>query len=348
MNPYIILIMAFSLLLGSSIVISSNHWMLAWLGLEINTLAIIPLMIKNHHPRAIEAATKYFLVQATASTIMLFSCTMNAWEVSGWSISPYINTAAMDFLTIALTMKLGIAPFHFWLPDVLQGLTLPTGLILSTWQKLPPIILLIEISPATNLNLLLTMGLLSSIVGGWGGLNQTQLRKLLAYSSIANLGWIIAVLKLSPSLALFSFAIYALITSTFFMALIILNVKTTPEFMLAWSKSPSLTAFTLLLLLSLAGLPPFTGFLPKLLIALELVKQNLNLYAIALLISSLISLFFYLRLTYILAITLAPHPFYSMVSWLHPHKRHVSIIFSVMMTLSLFLAPLYPFLSVFP
>nr|AAP72115.1 NADH dehydrogenase subunit II [Craugastor bransfordii] len=347
MNPYVILLISFSLLLGSTITISSNHWLLAWLGLEINTLAIIPLMIKTHHPRAIEAATKYFLIQATASAIMLFSCAMNAWTTGEWTITPYTKTMPINLLTIALAMKLGIAPFHFWLPDIMQGITLPTGLILSTWQKLPPIMLLLEISPSTNLTLLLTMGLLSSIIGGWGGLNQTQIRKLLAYSSIAHLGWMIAVSKLSPNLALFNFTIYALMTSTFFMALVLLNVSTTSDLLTAWSKSPPITAFTLLLLLSLGGLPPLTGFLPKLMIAQKLVSENLTLYATMLLLSSLLSLFFYLRLAYILIITMAPHPFYSVAYWLYPHKPHASMIFSIMMTLSLFLTPLYPLISTF-
>nr|AAP72113.1 NADH dehydrogenase subunit II [Craugastor polyptychus] len=347
MNPYVILLNTFSLLLGSTITISSNHWLLAWLGLEINTLAIIPLMIKTHHPRAVEAAAKYFLVQATASAIMLFSCTMSVWTTGEWTITPYTETMPINLLAIALAMKLGIAPFHFWLPDVMQGITLPTALILSTWQKFPPVMLLLQISSSTNLNLLLTMGLLSSIIGGWGGLNQNQIRKLLAYSSIAHLGWMIAVSKLSPSLALFNFIIYALMTSTFFMALILLNVNTTSDFLMAWSKSPSITAFTLLLLLSLGGLPPLTGFLPKLLIAHKLVSENLMLYATVLLLSSLLSLFFYLRLAYILIITMAPHPFYSAAYWLYPHKPHASMIFSVMMTLSLFLTPFYPLISSF-
>nr|AAP72107.1 NADH dehydrogenase subunit II [Craugastor underwoodi] len=347
MNPLIILLIALSLLTGSTITISSNHWLLAWLGLEINTLAIIPLMIKTHLPRAVEAAMKYFLIQATASAIILFSCTMNAWTTGEWTITPYAETMPTNLLTIALAMKLGIAPFHFWLPDVMQGLTLSTGLILSTWQKFPPIMLLLQNASSTNLTLLLTMGLLSSIIGGWGGSNQTQLRKLLAYSSIAHLGWVIAVSKLSPNLALFNFIIYALMTSTFFMALILLDVITTSDLLIAWSKSPSLTAFTLLLLLSLAGLPPLTGFLPKLMIVQKLVNEGLTLYAALLLLSSLISLFFYLRLTYILVITMAPHPFYSAACWMYPYKPRISLTFSIMMTLSLFLTPLYPLISPF-
>lgn len=84
-------------------------------------------------------------------------------------------------------MKVGLAPTHFWLPEVLQGLDLTTGLILSTWQKVAPFALLLQI-PHHNPTLLVILGLLSTLIGGWGGLNQTQLRKILAYSSIAHLG----------------------------------------------------------------------------------------------------------------------------------------------------------------
>nr|AAP72117.1 NADH dehydrogenase subunit II [Craugastor persimilis] len=346
MNLYTIMLMILSLLLGSTITISSDHWILAWLGLEINTLAIIPLMASTYHPRAVEATTKYFLVQASASALLIFSCTMNAWVTGEWTISPHTETIPINLLATALMMKIGIAPFHFWLPDVMQGISLHAGLILSTWQKLPPIVLLLEISPSTNLSLLLTMGLLSSIVGGWGGLNQTQIRKLLAYSSITHLGWMIAVSKLSPNLTLFSFVIYTLITSTLFLAMIILNVKTIQDFSIAWSKSPPIMLFTLLLLLSLGGLPPLTGFIPKLLIAQKLVNEDLTIYATVLFFSSLLSLFIYLRLSYILTITMAPHPFFSTAYWLNPHKPHISMIFSIMMTLSLFLTPIYPLVSV--
>nr|AAP72111.1 NADH dehydrogenase subunit II [Craugastor lauraster] len=342
MNLYTTLLIALSLLLGSSITISSNHWILAWLGLEINTLAIIPLMITTNHPRAIEATTKYFLVQSMASALLIFSCTMNAWMTGEWTISPHAETTPINLLTIALMMKIGIAPFHFWLPDVMQGIPLHAGLVLSTWQKLPPIMLLLEVSSSTNLELLLSAGILSSIMGGWGGINQTQVRKLLAYSSITHLGWMIAVSKLSPSLTLFSFMIYTLITSSFFVALITLNVKTTPDFSTAWSKSPSITLFTLLLLLSLGGLPPLTGFLPKLLITQKLVSENLSVYAVTLFLSSLLSLFFYLRLSYILAVTVAPHPFFSATHWLCPFKPPILMVFPIMVTFSLFFTLIFP------
>nr|AAP72069.1 NADH dehydrogenase subunit II [Craugastor cf. fitzingeri SIUC H-06964]ACD80057.1 NADH dehydrogenase subunit II [Craugastor noblei] len=338
MNPYALLIFTLSLAAGSVITISSHHWMLAWLGLEINALAIIPLMVKTPHPRAIEAATKYFLVQATASAMLIFACTLNAWLTGEWVITLNLENTPTNFLTIALMMKLGIAPFHFWMPDVLQGLTLMTGLILSTWMKLPPTILLFQLNDALNLDLLLIVGLLSTVIGGWGGINQTQIRKILAFSSIAHLGWMTAVLKLSPQLAMFNFTIYVLLTSTLFITLMSLDTKNLPKLMSSWTKSPTLTSLTLLTLLSLSGLPPLTGFLPKWLVAQEMMKQHLTLIVMIMLLSSLLSMFFYLRLTYVMALTMSPHTSFSLTTWTYCPKTPTALL----ITLSILLIPILP------
>nr|WAB69931.1 NADH dehydrogenase subunit 2 [Osteocephalus oophagus] len=338
MNPYASSIIISSLALGAITTLSSFHWILAWVGLEINTLAIIPLMTKTPHPRAIEAATKYFLTQAAASALILFSSTMNAWLTGEWAINNEINSASAILLSIAIAMKLGIAPFHFWLPEVLQGLTLQTGLILSTWQKFAPMALLIQLSQSVNLNLMLILGLMSALIGGWGGINQTQIRKILAFSSIAHLGWMMAILKISPQLTLLNFTLYILMTSTLFMTFMHLNTKNIYELSTSWSKTPTLSALSLLSLLSLSGLPPLTGFMPKWLIAQEMVKQDLTMFALIILMSTLLSLFFYLRLTYTMSLTLAPNTSNSILTWLVNKKNTVA----TPITLSLLLLPITP------
>nr|WAB70035.1 NADH dehydrogenase subunit 2 [Osteocephalus mimeticus] len=338
MNPYALSIIISSLALGTITTLSSYHWIMAWIGLEINTLAIIPLMTKTPHPRAIEAATKYFLTQAAASALILFSSTMNAWLTGEWSIDNEINSASTMLLSIAIAMKLGIAPFHFWLPEVLQGLTLQTGLILSTWQKFAPMALLIQLSQLVNLNLILMLGLLSALIGGWGGINQTQIRKILAFSSIAHLGWMMAILKISPQLTLLNFILYILMTSTLFLIFLHLNTKNIYELSTSWSKTPTLSALSLLSLLSLSGLPPLTGFMPKWLIAQEMIKQDLIMFALIILMSTLLSLFFYLRLTYTMSLTLAPNSSNSTMTWLLNKKNIVAIP----TTLSLLLLPITP------
>nr|YP_009489427.1 NADH dehydrogenase subunit 2 [Anomaloglossus degranvillei]AWG47127.1 NADH dehydrogenase subunit 2 [Anomaloglossus degranvillei] len=325
MNPYASSMIISSLAIGTITTLSSFHWILAWMGLEINTLAIIPLMTKNPHPRSIEASTKYFLTQAAASALILLACTLNAWLLGEWAINNFSNPFSTTLMSIAILTKLGVAPFHFWLPEVLQGLSLQTGLILSTWQKLAPMALLLQLSQTLNLNLMLLLGLTSTLIGGWGGINQTQTRKILAFSSIAHLGWMVAILKLSPELYLLNFSLYIIMTSTLFYMLLTLNSKNMMQLTTSWPKIPTLTAFSLLSLLSLSGLPPLTGFLPKWLIAQELVKQNLTLFALLILMSTLLSLFFYLRLTYVISLTLAPNSPSSSPTWLFKKKNHLSI-----------------------
>nr|AGN71316.1 NADH dehydrogenase subunit 2 [Leptophryne borbonica] len=338
MNPYAMSMIFSSLSLGTIMTLSSHHWILAWIGLEINTLAIIPMMTKTPHPRTIEAATKYFLTQATASALILFSSTMNAFMMGEWSINTLNHQIPATLLSIAIAMKLGVAPFHFWLPEVLQGSTLLTGLILSTWQKLAPMALLIQLSQSVNLNLLLSLGLLSTLIGGWGGINQTHIRKMLAYSSVAHLGWMIAVLKISPQLTLLNFTIYLIMTSTLFLTFMTLNTKNMYELSTTWSKTPALTALSMLSLLSLSGLPPLTGFLPKWLIAQEMIKQNMAMFTLMILLSSLLSLFFYLRLTYLMSMTLAPNLSSSPVSWFNLPNNTLA----VPMILSILLLPTTP------
>nr|AUO30160.1 NADH dehydrogenase subunit 2 [Brachypteryx montana] len=340
MNPQAKLIFTTSLLLGTTITMSSNHWIMAWTGLEINTLAILPLISKSHHPRAIEAATKYFLTQATASTLILFSSMTNAWQTGQWDITQLTCPTSCLILTTAIAMKLGLAPFHFWFPEVIQGTSLITGLLLSTAMKLPPMTLLFMTSQSLNPTLLTTMAVLSVALGGWMGLNQTQIRKILAFSSISHLGWMTIIISYSPKLALLNFYLYVLMTTAVFLTLNSINTLKLSTLMTAWTKTPALSAALMLTLLSLAGLPPLTGFLPKWLIIQELTKQEMAPAATIMALLSLLSLFFYLRLTYCATITLPPHTTNHMKQW-HTNKP-TSMLIAILVTMSITLLPASP------
>nr|AIY69480.1 NADH dehydrogenase subunit 2 [Machaerirhynchus nigripectus] len=342
MAPQAKLIFAMSLLLGTTITISSNHWMLAWTGLEINTLAVLPLISKSHHPRAVEAATKYFLVQATASALVLFSSMTNAWSTGQWDISQLTDPVSCLIMTAAISIKLGLVPFHFWFPEVLQGSSLTTGLLLSTVMKFPPMTLLLMTSQSLNPTLLTAMAILSAAMGGWAGLNQTQTRKIMAFSSISHLGWMAIVITYNPKLTLLNFYLYVVLTTTVFLTLNAIKALKLSTLMTAWTKTPPLTAMLLLTMLSLAGLPPLTGFLPKWLIIQELTKQDMVLAAVGISLLSLLSLFFYLRLVYCATITLPPHTTNHMKQW-HTHKP-VSLTIALLTTLSIMLLPLSPML----
>nr|ABG81018.1 NADH dehydrogenase subunit 2 [Artamus cinereus] len=343
MNPQAKLVFVTSLLLGTTITISSSHWIMAWTGLEINTLAILPLISKSHHPRAIEAATKYFLVQATASALVLFSSMTNAWHTGQWDITQLTHPMSCLIMTAAISIKLGLVPFHFWFPEVLQGTSLITGLLLSTAMKFPPMTLLYMTSQSLNSTLLTTMAILSAAMGGWMGLNQTQIRKIMAFSSISHLGWMAIIITYSPKLTLLNFYLYTLMTATVFLTLNSIKALKLPTLMTAWTKAPSLSAILLLTLLSLAGLPPLTGFLPKWLIIQELTKQDMAPAAVMISLLSLLSLFFYLRLAYCATITLPPHTTNHMKQW-HNNKP-ISPSIAVLATLSITLLPISPMIS---
>nr|AAW55765.1 NADH dehydrogenase subunit 2 [Glaucis hirsutus] len=340
MNPYAKLTFSLSLILGTTITISSNHWMMAWTGLEINTLAIIPLISKHHHPRAIEAAIKYFLVQAAASTLLLFSSTINAWHTGQWDITQLTYPTSSLLLTTAIAMKLGLVPFHFWFPEVLQGSPLTTAMLLSTVMKFPPIAILLLTSHSLNPTLLTTMAIASAALGGWMGLNQTQIRKILAFSSISHMGWMTIILIYNPKLTLATFYLYCIMTAAIFLTLNTTNSLKLSTMMASWTKTPTLNASLMMALLSLAGLPPLAGFLPKWLIIQELSKQEMTAPATIIAILSLLSLFFYLRLAYYSTITLPPNPVNQMKQW-HTNKP-ANTLTATLISLSTLLLPVSP------
>nr|YP_010745258.1 NADH dehydrogenase subunit 2 [Heminoemacheilus parva]WET58814.1 NADH dehydrogenase subunit 2 [Heminoemacheilus parva] len=341
MNPYVLAALLSSLGLGTTLTFASSHWLLAWMGLEINTLAITPLMAQQHHPRAVEATTKYFLTQATAAAMILFAATTNAWITGEWDINNLSHPIASTMVITALALKIGLAPMHFWLPEVLQGLDLPTGLILSTWQKLAPFALIIQVAPATDPMMLTSLGLLSTLVGGWGGLNQTQIRKILAYSSIAHMGWMMIILQYAPQLTLLALGTYIFMTSTAFLSLKMASTTKISTMTAMWSKTPILVSTTTLALLSLGGLPPLTGFMPKWLILQEMTKQELPLTATIMALAALLSLYFYLRLCYAMALTISPNTTCATTPW-RTQTTQSTLTLALSTTIALGLLPITP------
>nr|AFI39334.1 NADH dehydrogenase subunit 2 [Anolis carolinensis] len=341
MSPTIYMIILSSLATGTIITMTSHHWLMAWVGLELNTLAIIPIISTMHHPRSTEAATKYFLTQAAASALILFSSMTNAWNTGSWDITQPLTSPSYILLTMALAMKLGLAPLHFWLPEVIQGSTMTTAFIIITWQKIAPMSLIFLTMNNLSTSVFLLMGLLSSLVGGWGGLNQTQTRKIMAYSSIAHLGWMATIASIMTNILIMNLLMYLIMTTSVFLSLIISKSKTIQDTTSTWTLSPTLTIIMLLSLLSLGGLPPLTGFIPKWLIMEELILQNFNLLISMMAASSLLSLFFYLRLTYTTTLTLSPNTTQTKFKWrFYPNTRTMFI--ATPATISIFLLPMTP------
>nr|AAG00634.1 NADH dehydrogenase subunit 2 [Lophosaurus dilophus] len=318
----------------------SHHWLMAWLALELNTISILPMITKQKHPRSAEAATKYFLTQAVASSLMLFSSTLNAWQTGSWYITQLDNKLAYTLMVSALVMKMGAAPAHFWLPEVLQGSTLFTSLVITTWQKVAPMTLLYMIPNHNQSNILLVTGMLSVFVGGWGGINQTQLRKMMAFSSIAHLGWTMVAMSAAPNISLLNIFIYMIMSTPAFLMFATMSVKTLRDMTTAWTTCPLSGLLMMLLLLSMAGLPPLAGFTPKLLILNVLVMHKSTATAAALAMLSLLSLIFYLRMAYLLISMIPPATAQSETLW--RLKAHHTQLTAILMPFALFNITILP------
>nr|QGZ04896.1 NADH dehydrogenase subunit 2 [Phrynocephalus forsythii]QGZ04898.1 NADH dehydrogenase subunit 2 [Phrynocephalus forsythii]QGZ04899.1 NADH dehydrogenase subunit 2 [Phrynocephalus forsythii]QGZ04901.1 NADH dehydrogenase subunit 2 [Phrynocephalus forsythii]QGZ04908.1 NADH dehydrogenase subunit 2 [Phrynocephalus forsythii] len=340
MTPASIMITALSIAMGTIMTMSSSNWLMAWIGLELNMLAILPTISKPKTTRASEATIKYFLTQAIASAMMLLSSTTNAWQTGSWDIMELKNKFSTTTMALSLMMKMGAAPVHFWLPEVLQGATLQTALLITTWQKLAPITLMYMISNNIQPTLLTSAGILSMIVGGLGGINQTQLRKTMAYSSINNLGWTIMIMALSPNLAIMNISIYIIMTTPIFLMMTNASTKTLQNLTTTWTTSTTMTISIAMLMLSTSGLPPFTGFTPKMLALNELITQKLTMLATLAIMTSLISLLFYLRITYLIMMLTSPMTTPSSTKWRTQNQK--SQLMTMMTPTALFMTHLIP------
>nr|QXJ42656.1 NADH dehydrogenase subunit 2 [Tylonycteris fulvida] len=342
MNPLIFLLILLTMFLGTMLVMMSSHWFLVWTGFEMNMLAIIPLLTKTHNPRTTEAATKYFLTQATASMLLILATTINLLYTGNWSIMKLNNPMASAMMTMALTMKLGLSPFHFWVPEVTQGIPLLSGLILLTWQKLAPLSILYMISPLMDPYLLMIMALLSIAVGGWGGLNQTQMRKIMAYSSIGHMGWMIAILAYNPTMMLLNLYMYILMTITIFSLLMVNMTTTMTSLSYSWNKLPLTSMIILIMMLSMGGLPPLTGFMPKWLIIQEMMKNNNIIMSTIMTLLALLNLYFYTRITYVTSLTTLPTMNNTKMIWQFKFSKQMPYMapIIIIMTLTLPMSPM--------
>nr|YP_009988795.1 NADH dehydrogenase subunit 2 [Chionoecetes japonicus x Chionoecetes opilio]YP_009988808.1 NADH dehydrogenase subunit 2 [Chionoecetes japonicus]QNM40281.1 NADH dehydrogenase subunit 2 [Chionoecetes japonicus x Chionoecetes opilio]QNM40294.1 NADH dehydrogenase subunit 2 [Chionoecetes japonicus] len=280
---FFLLLLIMSLILS----ISSSSWFGAWIGLELNLLSFIPLIATKMNSYSSEAALKYFLVQALASSLIIMSTSLALTY-------PYISSF---IILMALLLKLGAAPFHFWFPQVMMGLMWTQIIILMIVQKIAPM-LLISYLMETNLILktLILSAIFSAVVGALGGLNNMSLRKIMAFSSINHMSWMFMALTISETMWLMYFIFYSTISISvvlLFNYLQIYNISS----MLTLSPLTSITPLAIpMALLSMGGLPPFTGFIPKWILIQIMVDSNMVISLVFLLSSTLITLFFYLRI----------------------------------------------------
>nr|YP_009864991.1 NADH dehydrogenase subunit 2 [Daldorfia horrida]QKE42629.1 NADH dehydrogenase subunit 2 [Daldorfia horrida] len=285
--PLTSLFFFFSLLLGSILSISSSSWFGAWIGLELNLLSFIPLITIKMNSYMSEAALKYFLTQALASTVIIMSTSMFLFN----------SLLSSPIMLMALLLKVGAAPFHFWFPQVMEGLLWPQTLILMSIQKLAPMFLISYLT--TNLILVQIISIsaiLSALIGGFGGFNITKLRKIMAFSSINHMSWMLVAISINDMMWLLYFSFYVFISSSIVILFHFTQVFTINDLFNPNYPNPIPTLLIPLSLLSLGGLPPFTGFLPKWMMIQILVTNKMIITLSFLLFSALITLYFYLRI----------------------------------------------------
>nr|YP_009093690.1 NADH dehydrogenase subunit 2 [Mictyris longicarpus]CEG06227.1 NADH dehydrogenase subunit 2 [Mictyris longicarpus] len=287
MFPFSYFLFFFTLVLGIIISISSPSWFGAWIGLELNLLSFIPLITLKMNSYLSEAALKYFLVQALGSALLISS--------SLFFIS-FLFFGSLCVLS-ALLLKLGAAPFYFWFPQVMKGLMWPQAFFLASVQKLAPLALLSFLTLNSKVILIVSLSaVMSALTGALGGLNLMNLREIIAFSSINHLSWMLMAISINDTLWILYYTIYFLvllsIVSTFhkIKASSISNILQSSRANSSNKLSISLSLF------SLGGLPPLTGFIPKW--VLIQVMLNLHLFATLffLLFSSLLTLYYYLRI----------------------------------------------------
>uniref|UniRef100_A0AAU6MX22 NADH-ubiquinone oxidoreductase chain 2 n=1 Tax=Xenogryllus maniema TaxID=3120009 RepID=A0AAU6MX22_9ORTH len=329
-NPSKMLFMIM-LIVGTLISISSTSWPATWIGLEINLLAFIPLLTSKNNILSTEASMKYFIVQALASSLLITTLIVS-------NITPtFLNMTIFQMLmSFTLLMKMGAAPFHMWFPSVMEGLTWMNCLILMTWQKIAPMMILsYTMTPSIPFFTILTM---SVMVGSIGGLNQTSTRKIMAYSSINHIGWLLLAMITSEVIWQHYLAIYFIIVIALSNSFMNFSSNHTNQVTLMNTK-PMMKLIIIMNLLSLGGLPPFLGFLPKWLVIQASIQQNLTIIITIMVILTLSALFYYLNMGMSSFMLNANQP-----KWQPPSNTQNMYIIATTSSMSMLLLPIYPLL----
>nr|ANZ03437.1 NADH dehydrogenase subunit 2 [Titiscania limacina] len=288
-------------LVGTMFSLSSVHWLGIWAGLELNLIGFVPLLVYSGAVSETQSGVKYLVVQALGSGMLMFGSLLMFSSAFAWEVESDFNPYGVLVVCFGLMVKLGVFPFHFWVPSVMAGASWNACLILATWQKIAPIFLLSSLTWAKELisfKIMFIIAGLSSLAGGVGGLNQTQMRPLLAYSSITHLGWMVYCMCFSQVGVKMYMCIYLLTTS---MVIVLAWLVDCDVFSQAsnFLKGKFFVYVTLMvLLLSMGGMPPFLGFAGKWIALSSGLGLAGILTASLLILGSLLSLSYYLGLMF--------------------------------------------------
>nr|UYB77976.1 NADH dehydrogenase subunit 2 [Argas sp. San Antonio ARK-2022a] len=313
------ILLFWTLLISMLMSISTSSFFSLWICLEINMMVFIPMM-NSKNMLSSNSMIYYYISQSLASTIFIFSIMMNL-------IYPMMTFLNSLLLTSSILIKLGAAPFHIWFPEVMEGLKFEVILILVSIQKIIPLYIL---SLMNNFTMILS-AILSAIIGSLGGWNQNSIRKILAFSSITHIAWLISLIISSSNWWYMYFLIYTLIMIS--LMFFFISNKTSFINQINSSTMSFFQILFILTVLSLGGLPPFIGFFLKLL-SIKLILYSSPLLLLFLIPSSLLNLFFYLRLMYPLLMKMLSKNFIFLMS------KKISLFSPIHMTLLLFMIPL--------
>ena len=310
-------------ILGMMVMISSNDLILFYLGLELQSLALYVLASFNRdNVLSSESGLKYFVLSALSSGLLLYGCSL-IYGFSGSTNFNYIANSSSDiefgvifglvFIIVGLAFKISAVPFHMWAPDVYQGSpTSVTYFFTKHYLKIAALSVFIRFlyTPFINLidqwqSILVFISIASMIFGAIAAIGQTNLKRLIAYSSIGHMGYALAGLASGTNQGIQSsviyISIYLIMTLAFFSCLFMLRKKNIfyekiEDLSGLSTNHPVLSIALLVVLFSLAGIPPLAGFFAKFYIFMSVIEQSMYFLAIVGLLSTVIAAFYYLRL----------------------------------------------------
>lgn len=324
---YILLCLSF---LGMFTMISSNDLITLYLGIELQSLAFYILAaFKVHNNFSTEAGLKYFILGAFSSGLLLFGCsliygfvgTTNLQDIQLLFISKEIPSDLFNglllgiiFITVGILFKLGAAPFHMWLPDVYAGVPTSVTAIFAIVPKIAIFSVFLRLSLNIFSNsffvwnqILIYSAIISIIIGTLSALYQVKVKKLLAYSAISHVGFLLIGFSNLNSLSLFAMffyiIVYILISLNIFSLVLSLRkqdnnlkLKKINEFVILFKSNKLLAVNFCVILFSIAGIPPLVGFYSKFYIFISAIKSEIYLVALIAAIFSVIACMYYIRL----------------------------------------------------
>ena len=310
--------------LGMMVMISASHFLTLYLGLELLSLSLYAMVaINRDSATSVEAAMKYFVLGAIASGMLLYGMSM-IYGSTGSLMLTDVSVALQEgmgqkiplafgvvFIVAGLAFKLGAVPFHMWVPDVYQGAPTPVTLFISSAPKLAAFAFSIRllVQGLEELHgdwqgMLILLAVLSMAIGNLVAIAQTNLKRMLAYSTISHMGFlllgILAASQNGYSSAMFYSVVYALMSLGGFGMILILSrqgfeSESLDDLKGLNQRSPWLAFLMLLLMFSMAGVPPTVGFYAKLSVLQAVVEAGMVWLAIVAVLFSLIGAFYYLR-----------------------------------------------------